>query len=824
MSRSSIRPNASDILKRALGAMCASAVVLLSSPAHAFKIDTHMLIAHQVWQDAKDGYIEIRTLGKGVIKVPIAPEFRQALRSKGTAPYFLMGSIGPDAFPGIFEGQMAIHPGALNEKGIADASRWSTSEWALQLLSKARESNDKKELAFAYGVLTHLAGDIFAHTYVNEYAGNAWSLSDDETVVEQRHFLLEGYIAKMNPPFPRNRPAASLMGTQHEIHGIPSGLLTDDWILAPVVADRFAAAQAPHIKAISELYWRLDKLASDDGDLRKIEKRVKQYFFDKYVGIPLSEEQYQKLHELDVEYQTKLKGKVNKAQREVHDWMWEVAEVVTVDRKTAESKIALQQVESVQKAIEPARKAMGLQKDAEKLHSDAKKRFDNRRKKILANVPCPFFWSDRECDKAKKAALKADDALSGLRDGVDKTASELRSKRAQVSVNTETLAQAVNDLNTAVKQAIDGLHVTEKEATNQLARFNSSTNAAVEALWGWNQDIRRAMSNYYVANAQILRSALLPKDAKDRAPLWGTMQTWLECDLRRIAGQGPLVNIPCTANQELAKFRDAWSKFETSFWNSVHPGLGTKLEDLNKDIQLCLDNAVFDIATRTLVQDKSLQSFIKVLDTEPTGDALQAAFDSSEHNERLLLIPKIADRINADARAKKQRFSPTEFPAYANALTLAKLTLLDAKGLNMLATKLGVTPPGIYGTSLYDESKSWNVLQFVALSIDHNHQWHEQPPMYPRSSAPFAPAAVAAFQHGPEDGPAVYGLRLWVDEEARDKIFRQVFIGPLAAALETPAIFPGLDAVLPVDYGYRTCIDDPFPSDYARSKCGAAPP
>ena len=52
----------------------------------------------------------------------------------------------------------------------------------------------------AYGFAGHASGDIFAHSYVNQYAGDIFSLEDKETRVELRHFTLEKYIEARTPP------------------------------------------------------------------------------------------------------------------------------------------------------------------------------------------------------------------------------------------------------------------------------------------------------------------------------------------------------------------------------------------------------------------------------------------------------------------------------------------------------------------------------------------------------------------------------------------------------------------------------------------------
>ncbi len=57
-----------------------------------------------------------------------------------------------------------------------------------------------KVLAFAYGYLTHGAGDMFAHTYVNQKADGAWvSFTGRDRSTAVKHVVLEGYIGAHTP-------------------------------------------------------------------------------------------------------------------------------------------------------------------------------------------------------------------------------------------------------------------------------------------------------------------------------------------------------------------------------------------------------------------------------------------------------------------------------------------------------------------------------------------------------------------------------------------------------------------------------------------------
>lgn len=161
--------------------MIAAMLAGVAVPAEAFGLKTHLWIAQTIYQDMADCKLELRN-GRA-FAVP-EETCTAILAHRGE---FLAGAIGPDAFPDIMTGQTIIHPG--------DKGPWVTADWMDHLLGKAEHPS---EIAFGAGFLLHAAGDIFAHSYVNNYAGDFFSIMD-ERLVERRHTLLERYIDQHLP-------------------------------------------------------------------------------------------------------------------------------------------------------------------------------------------------------------------------------------------------------------------------------------------------------------------------------------------------------------------------------------------------------------------------------------------------------------------------------------------------------------------------------------------------------------------------------------------------------------------------------------------------
>lgn len=162
--------------------------LFFSTPASAFGLRVHLYIAEQIYNELDDKNCQLSLTGKSV-SAP-ADVCAAIMANKGA---FLAGAIGPDVFPDILIGQTFVHPGIPNGKQTAD--------WLDHLLAGA---NTPKEIAFAYGNMIHAAGDVFAHSYVNNYAGAEFEITKKRSKdVELRHFKLEKYIdqnLKYEPP------------------------------------------------------------------------------------------------------------------------------------------------------------------------------------------------------------------------------------------------------------------------------------------------------------------------------------------------------------------------------------------------------------------------------------------------------------------------------------------------------------------------------------------------------------------------------------------------------------------------------------------------
>ncbi|WP_445172178.1 DUF4189 domain-containing protein [Microcoleus sp.] len=163
-------------------------------PALAWKPTTHVYLADRVLEDARDGNVIINRVNAetgeviGQIKeYPVAPEILSALRS--FPAQYRAGVLGPDAYPDILTGQQVIHPGT----GSNTSNRWLEYLW--------EHSNESPAIkAFVIGYLTHAAGDMYGHTFVNRFTDGAFEVKPPrgpENAI--KHILLEEYVNKRAP-------------------------------------------------------------------------------------------------------------------------------------------------------------------------------------------------------------------------------------------------------------------------------------------------------------------------------------------------------------------------------------------------------------------------------------------------------------------------------------------------------------------------------------------------------------------------------------------------------------------------------------------------
>lgn len=175
-------------MKKILSVLTIVLAVTVANSTYAFDLKTHAVIGNEVLADAQDGSVSIAPFGE----FAVAPWVLESLNRY--PDMYLLGTLGPDVLPDFVAGQVTAH--AAPEGG------WNSDDWIKYVIGyeSSSASISVASNALSYGYLSHAAADVFAHTYVNTYAGDAFEFGDeDKGVVELRHFLLERYIANYLP-------------------------------------------------------------------------------------------------------------------------------------------------------------------------------------------------------------------------------------------------------------------------------------------------------------------------------------------------------------------------------------------------------------------------------------------------------------------------------------------------------------------------------------------------------------------------------------------------------------------------------------------------
>lgn len=163
-----------------------AAILMFPPTVLAWKVPTHIALARIALEDAQDGTLDIPLLNPPG-SVPVKLDEGTVKDLTQFPGQYLAGVVGPDGYPDMLTGQQVIHPDEA-ESGVPGGSdAWLCHIWTTFDQSSA-------ERAFRLGFMTHAAGDIFAHTFVNHFADGPFTL--DPLKNAQIHIILEGYVDK----------------------------------------------------------------------------------------------------------------------------------------------------------------------------------------------------------------------------------------------------------------------------------------------------------------------------------------------------------------------------------------------------------------------------------------------------------------------------------------------------------------------------------------------------------------------------------------------------------------------------------------------------
>lgn len=819
------------------------AALSAEAPAHGWKLETHYWLATEVLKelDATQGSVGIPS--KSTYSIP--PALFQAVSDKRGD--YLLGVLGPDTYPDMVAGQMTTHPGleatSKDPKDILPPAKallnltqrslsgplWGTDDWMFWVRSRALssqlpESGRKRELAFAYGYLTHAAMDMWAHSYVNLYSGDVFSMTDEQEV-EFRHMAIESLIKRAHKnifeaPSPMTQEQAGLelrrrLGNPLSLgKGFPDDLskitapvdfVRNTLVLNATVANQYAREISTlHLFAMY-VYW---------AEVGEIRGRMQP-----------------------------LRNTVNAAAQEA-------------DRKVRDAEAAFDVADAALRATGQAYSiAYDAFKAAERVATDAAAALDRairdtRRNLNLGdnidNWPPP---AKALIQGAQEAARLANNALTSARNEYNRQ----KDKRDRLQ----------NDQEKALRN-ID----TEKAARTAVRQVrDQSLNVIDGGVTAWQDGIEDAVDAYILAWEDTSKELMRPHGARfsPNGDVTEPLKQWVTC-------WGPTFGLPV-----LTQIAPVCQKARTSYLNTadtvkvllqnalIPQPVRTAIENLDlmmaQAVQQVVPQAAQMISNTIRIDNGAIagyaRSIVNLRAKEPTLAEIDADFANDISQKQLTIFPAnftsllyqdmgLSPTGNNTPHTNKSLSDLKNFAALQNAFTMAKLVLLDGADLNRLTLptlgpSVGMhrptmpkhTPPPFGPYNL--QAPAGEILIGAVRSIDGDHQWQKFAPKLPRRT-PFNCSRVWPRDSEGEkyctprifgydkDDKGKGGLKFWQDQNLRQSVFYKIFQGPLT---------PGLVSALGeqnLARGIGICQTDPFPPtdgvDFCRDPrpAPAAPP
>ncbi|MFC1772456.1 hypothetical protein ACFL3A_03780 [Pseudomonadota bacterium] len=824
--------------------------LLLVGAAHAFKIDTHLWLADQLYDlELSRGRVQ---LGSRLGSYPIPSQIRDSLKMPGGREAFLIGVLGADLFPDMIAGQMTTHPG-LSPKLTADdmspavkqlaaqlgtrintrQQGWQTDDWLNHVRSEAlRKSGGRptREIAFAYGYLLHAAMDTWAHTYVNLYTGDLFSISVNQETAA-RHVAIENFIKNAHQSYyePKPNQRVSRAGKTGAMQALQP-------VLSNGQQDNLSALTAP-TRFVRETLI-LNKSAADQYAYTLGGEQVwSMYALWDYAN--RSRQQWTRIRE-------DLDRAINQASQAVlnADAIWKAAEVAktqaanaathALNAKRSAENFASQQAQALNNAINEALSFLNNLPNV----SATRETIEN----FISQLP-PLLR--QAYDNAKSGFANADRARNNaVKTYQDRAAASDRAARN--AVNTFNDLDLKKQAEASIKQARNTAWAV---VDNSFRSWRSNIEAGVDAwIRAWEETAREIMRP---AGDRFTRGHNVTWPLKEWAVCWGPV----------FGVSASLVNPQDLAHGcavTFSGFTNAQENFRLLVVNQAFDLLGLShlkqkivkmdegLEELLRD---ALPQAGRMIAATIGDQAASVQgtaSFAaQMWEKHIDASDLKIEFQDDGSRQNLpeyidvatmlrndgLPLEKPPSQVNNDLNAM------LNFRPLYNAVMLSRLTFLDGKQLNAVARRAGVTRTAYTdGNPVYsDQALAGTVLIGAIRSIDGNHQWQPVAPVLPRRTDDSISNPKRATEDEPERATeetcrrfgypfgksygnncegeegfntrAKGGFRFWVDPNARQQVFNNIFRGPLSPSIceKHRAEIQGLNA------GIGCSTANPFP-------------
>ncbi|WP_018275402.1 hypothetical protein WKI13_04680 [Teredinibacter turnerae] len=659
------------------------------------------------------------------------------------------------------------------------------------------------ELAYHRGFLGHIAGDTFAHSYVNHYSGDVYWLTDGELDVEKRHVAIESYIDKHLPPLPQGRG--------YNLIESPSEFLANAFIFNRQTAFDIATVDGDfpliHFLAVERLRAAIRKTASSCV-WTGIERFAGQVVINQLTGYTPNENQIQAVNEvledanqlnsnfLDelndlfhkfdsevrgayLDHSEKLLNNFDKAsgsintfrniEEEINNYTDEMADLVTSNACNLERDIT----EYVCFLWVPDPKPLnpGHQKCA---HGELQ----------IITPSCATHTTYQTFMQAR------DDLIASRDNDLDVMVNAIRSDIE----NLRDSMVAIHDAKNSVENLI-----------NYLAAFQlDSLDPFKNALKRWDQNITTAMIAWIDANAEGAKNAMIaaenPVEESDRdcyklfsgigdclaheEPVLDPLIDWFGI-------YGPsLIGIPSEMTIAMRDVGTAFSSIRslvdgtarTAHMSSSDPISRFLLTMVEKNISQNISS--IDVVEEIVKfvgdeeQEKLYEDAMAIFSLKIDDEIINRQFAIDESEKGLVKYRNFADQLRKDMKIGSDGIIDTDrFSALKNAVTLSKLTLLNDAQLNQVASLAGIQLPA------YAPYNPRNIIYGAIKNIDGHEQWRPKGHPLPRDGTNFYETSKAAedpynniFGRYIDSGES--GFRFWQGDQNASN-FNKLFQMPL---------------------------------------------
>lgn len=354
-------------------------------------------------------------------------------------------------------------------------------------------------------------------------------------------------------------------------------------------------------------------------------------------------------------------------------------------------------------------------------------------------------------------------------------------------------------------------------------------------LEAWASQVDEAIKQYIKTSEQVVKELLRGENGDPIQPLEDWACNWAPAFLPI---PNAVVQTGCAAKGVISEAQEFFDRV-TGFRSEIADALGggvfewlltpdKKAKELVEGVICELQGEFADLAGELVAVVTGLptddflvlREVIGLRGSEATATnaaaTLTEIFQDSTSSKKLLKIGDIVERVDADMHLSGGDWDPEQFLPIRNSIVLSKLALLGPAEVNRMVHEVAGVGDTAYGKPLYAATDPFNVLFAAVRSIDGSHQWQETSLPYPRRNGNIDKRYPEERHYGYEfDAMEGSGFRLWQACNVREKVFLEIFRGPLAPGIEEPSIH-GLEEPVGLDDPIVSTADDPYPiSDHS---------